>query len=763
MPGASWPKAIVTAISESQAMVLVFSKSSNDSEHVQREVELAIKRGITVIPLRIEDCVPEGELEFFLSSAHWMDAITPPLERHLQQFGSKVRAILEHPSDPIAALSPSSTSWVAPPGKPASRHRVLLMVGGAALLAVIVAGTWITIRGWGGAKGSSPVAGNEPLTLEPAGSDPLKTAGMTDDPGQDSSIDPQTIAEMDDYSEQRRKGLGEAYLLRRGPIRFRAWLQAADAGYAGAQFTVGMLYWDGIGFSQSKKVAVEWLQRAADQNLPAAMTALGYAYDLGSGGLLVDHDAFAAFTIAAAEGGDVVGMQNLGWSYRYGSGTIAKDWRQAVEWYERAADLGYPAAMLALAQMYKAGNEDLPADPGLAQSWFERAAEAGNPYAQASLFGESFNAAIITYAGTLSAEGESGDRSAAGALSDIESVVERYQGLRFEAQLSIMSDWQIKIALTTIEGAQDGDPVKAILERMTEQLIEQYASSHRVVRQRTLYTFAGATLGTLKRIQEAERWHDIAEFWDSTLRGLSIGYDPPNDIETLVRVLKICTLALYNDGRRDQAAEIVDTVTAMQDEHLRDRPWDWYAKEAYTGFGFEVAKVTALLGDRARSQDLLYRSWSLLFGRYGQAEFVQQHKGALPQRHELPEGMPDEDTAKFVRFMNDETREAFKAKSSVEIPSGSMKKFTIPTDFGGTTAPFDFYVLSGPRGYLELQDQFRWVNEYRGGVVPEDVKASFRKLFDLAMRNDVSFPDLCVYALDAAIAEEGKEDESGSD
>jgi WD40 repeat protein len=75
-------------------MVLVFSRHSNSSEHVKNEVESVVKSGKPVIPLRVEDVMPAGSLALHLSRRHWLDAITPPLERHLEKLGQAVQALL---------------------------------------------------------------------------------------------------------------------------------------------------------------------------------------------------------------------------------------------------------------------------------------------------------------------------------------------------------------------------------------------------------------------------------------------------------------------------------------------------------------------------------------------------------------------------------------------------------------------------------------------------------------------------------------------
>jgi hypothetical protein len=92
----------------------------------------------------------------------------------------------------------------------------------------------------------------------------------------------------------------------------------------------------------------------------------------------------------------------------------------------------------------------------------------------------------------------------------------------------------------------------------------------------------------------------------------------------------------------------------------------------------------------------------------------------------------------------------------------SMKKFTIPCDFGGKKYPFDVYVRELPRDYpyRAIEDQAEWLSQARGGNIPDVVRSSFIKLQDLAWKNDVSFPDLCVYALEAANEEKKKKTDS---
>lgn len=79
-----------------------------------------------------------------------------------------------------------------------------------------------------------------------------------------------------------------------------------------------------------------------------------------------------------------------------------------------------------------------------------------------------------------------------------------------------------------------------------------------------------------------------------------------------------------------------------------------------------------------------------------------------------------------------------------------MKRFTIPCDFGGQKHPFHVYIGEPHPQKHPLQNQSAWLSSERGGTIPQDVMDSFEKLFKISQENNVSFEDLCVYALGTA-------------
>lgn len=95
LPGEDFPRAIIRAINESKVMVLIFSASANASPQVTREVTKAVSKGIVIIPFRIEDAPMSESMEYLIGLPHWLDALTSPLEQHINTLVRRVKGIVE--------------------------------------------------------------------------------------------------------------------------------------------------------------------------------------------------------------------------------------------------------------------------------------------------------------------------------------------------------------------------------------------------------------------------------------------------------------------------------------------------------------------------------------------------------------------------------------------------------------------------------------------------------------------------------------------
>lgn len=94
LPGRPWAESIIDAINSSSIMVVIVSYASNASKQVTREVERAVNKGIIILPFRVDAVQLTKSLEFFLSSPHWLDALTPPMKNHIEKLTSAVKSLM---------------------------------------------------------------------------------------------------------------------------------------------------------------------------------------------------------------------------------------------------------------------------------------------------------------------------------------------------------------------------------------------------------------------------------------------------------------------------------------------------------------------------------------------------------------------------------------------------------------------------------------------------------------------------------------------
>lgn len=158
------------------------------------------------------------------------------------------------------------------------------------------------------------------------------------------------------------------------PEAFRLIRQAAEPGYAHADYLLGRCYKYAIGTEENPDEAFAAFTRAALQEHAKARAELGLAYEAGYG---VEPDSGKAihYMRQAAEQGLPVAAYKLGCYYAYGLDTVPVDYAQALTWFEKAAADDYPDALLELGDYYlydyaEKGEQDK------AYAYYEQAARA---------------------------------------------------------------------------------------------------------------------------------------------------------------------------------------------------------------------------------------------------------------------------------------------------------------------------------------------------------------------------------------------------
>ena len=74
LPGDNYGESIIRAIEATSVTVLLLSSHSNLSVHVVHEIERATSKRKRVIPVRLEDILPDRSLELHLATAQWLDS-----------------------------------------------------------------------------------------------------------------------------------------------------------------------------------------------------------------------------------------------------------------------------------------------------------------------------------------------------------------------------------------------------------------------------------------------------------------------------------------------------------------------------------------------------------------------------------------------------------------------------------------------------------------------------------------------------------------
>ena len=94
-PGEDWAGAIKNAIGSTKIFVLVFTDESNRSHQVTNEVTLAVNGGKIIIPFRLSGSDMNDTLLYYLSSVHWLDAVSQPLNQNIETLRKQISALLD--------------------------------------------------------------------------------------------------------------------------------------------------------------------------------------------------------------------------------------------------------------------------------------------------------------------------------------------------------------------------------------------------------------------------------------------------------------------------------------------------------------------------------------------------------------------------------------------------------------------------------------------------------------------------------------------
>jgi hypothetical protein len=152
--GENFQEAIVKALRSAQVMLLVFTSNANNSDEIKKELVLAGRHRVTVVPVRVEDVVPNDAFTYEFATRQWVD-LFKDWEREIEQLATQLGHVLQAVKPPEGA---ATTATPVPPRrtvKRSSSHQ--LLIAGIALVAVVLfGGIVVYLKPWGATSPTTP-------------------------------------------------------------------------------------------------------------------------------------------------------------------------------------------------------------------------------------------------------------------------------------------------------------------------------------------------------------------------------------------------------------------------------------------------------------------------------------------------------------------------------------------------------------------------------------------------------------------------------
>ncbi|HEY4406206.1 MAG TPA: toll/interleukin-1 receptor domain-containing protein [Xanthobacteraceae bacterium] len=147
-PGENFQEAIVKALRGARLMLLVFTSNANNSNEIKKEVVLAGRHHVTVVPVRVEDVIPNDALAYEFATRQWIDLFTD-WEREIERLVTQIGSILTEGSQPVRAQAGDAAmpeQPMPPPAVERSARRPLAFVLSALLLLGLGGGAYLYLR-----------------------------------------------------------------------------------------------------------------------------------------------------------------------------------------------------------------------------------------------------------------------------------------------------------------------------------------------------------------------------------------------------------------------------------------------------------------------------------------------------------------------------------------------------------------------------------------------------------------------------------------
>ncbi len=415
LTGQEWATAISHAIASVAVMVLVYTDESNNSKQVMNEVALAFNSGKTIVPFRMTNDKMSGELEYYLSRVHWLDAVDEPLMKNIEKLREYVEVILTYPD--AAKADHDAADPLEYVKKKKKKRRIITLSVIAAAVVVLIGVSAVYVRDYLNQmdKGLEAFhsqywdsAGNESAEkcferAKRRNPDAYYYLGRLSERDYDYKNAVKLYEKgIDEGSNLAGVGLGYLYQQGKGTETDlvkaeELYLEAADSGCTEALFYEALLIKNGLtkdGEEADPARAAEMLEKVKDESEDPyfrgyALASLAGIYRDGTDDFEQDYDKAKEYYDEAvreypySEG--EVDAQLAVMYYNMGNEVEAQEYsRKSLDFYETAASLGNVRAMNQAGLCYWEGN-GAEEDGEKSLNYFTQAAECGSDEAMCNI------------------------------------------------------------------------------------------------------------------------------------------------------------------------------------------------------------------------------------------------------------------------------------------------------------------------------------------------------------------------------------------
>jgi hypothetical protein len=138
--GANFQESIVQAVRSARVMVLVFTSNANNSNEIKKELALASRHGLSVIPVRVEDVLPGDAFSYEFATRQWIDAFGD-WDAAVGRLAEHVRLALGEPAPDRPAGDPAGRR-----GGPRNRPPFALVAASVGAVVVIAVAAFLVTR-----------------------------------------------------------------------------------------------------------------------------------------------------------------------------------------------------------------------------------------------------------------------------------------------------------------------------------------------------------------------------------------------------------------------------------------------------------------------------------------------------------------------------------------------------------------------------------------------------------------------------------------